>query len=168
MSEVRLHIDEDFNPKESETYIGLINIDRPPFHLVTISNMQQFSWEVGKTRIGESVGSLIRHLNKTQTRCIFLGVSKDDSIHNLVENAYKNSSNAETCIGPINSFLNQLAKTKTASPLTVFELMDFLKMNSLWNGTQSLNLNTEEISLEVYNRESVNKHVEGLKQNSLV
>jgi hypothetical protein len=85
----------------------------------------------------------------------------------LVEKAYKNSGEAETCIGPINDFLQQLAKTNTASPLTVFELMDFLKLNSLWKGTQCLNLNSEEINLEVYNRDSVNKHVEGLKNLEL-
>lgn len=167
MSEISIHIEGDFNPKPNETYIGLINIDRPPFHLVTISNLKQFSWEVGKTRIGEPVDSLIRHLNKDKTRCVFLSLSEDDSTYSLVENAYQNSFDSETCIGPINAFLNQIIKTQNVNPLTVFELMDFLKTNSLWNGTQGLNMASDEIKLEVYNRDSVNKHVQGLKNLEL-
>ena len=163
MSEIRIHIDGDFDPRPRETYIGLINIDRPPFHLITISDQKQFSWEIGRSRIGEPVDSLLRHLRKNQVRCIFLKVSEDSSLFDLVENSYRNSENVKTCIGPINSFLDTLNGRMDLKPLTIFELMDFLKANTLWTRTYGFNLNQEEIELEIYDRQVVDQHVEGLK-----
>jgi hypothetical protein len=163
MSKINIHINEAFDPKLNETYIGLINIDKPPFHLVTISNLKQFSWEVGKSRIGEPVDSLARHLNRNQTRNIFLRISEDLSILNQVENAYRNCQDAETCLDPINTFLREITKKVNGKPMTVFELMDFLKANSLWDCSFGLNLKVGEIKLKVYDRNTVNQHIERLK-----
>lgn len=163
MSEISIHIDGEFDPQPNETFIGLINIDRPPFHLVTISNMEQFSWEVEKSRIGEPVRTLIRHLNRNQTRSLFLKVSEDDTILSQVESAYRNSPDAKSCIDPINNFLLKIAKKTERNPLTVFELMDHFKTNSLWTKTYGLNLNEGAIKLNVYDRTIVDRHVEGLK-----
>ena len=166
MSEFRINIEEAFNPKPNETYIGLINIDRPPFHLVTIANLKQFSWEVEKSRIGESIDSLLRHLNKDGTRCVFLKISEDPSVYDHVEAAYRNSTNTQTCIDPINGFLNSLVKKRVKNPLTIFELMEFLNGQPNWTASFGLNLDSEEIKLEIYDRYAVNRHVRGLQQNS--
>ncbi len=163
MSDIRIHIDGDLDPKHNETYIGSINIDRPPFHLVTISNLKQFSWEVGRSRIGEPLETLVRHLKKNQTRCLFLKISENQTLFDAVENAYKNSYDAETCIGPINAFLNESCLNMDRQPLTVFELMDVLKANSIWNGSFGLNLNSDEIKLAKYDRKTVDRYVKGLK-----
>lgn len=164
MSDLRVSIEGEFRPEAGKTYIGLIGIDRIPFHLVTISDQKQFSWEVGKMRIAEPVEGLLRHLKLRNTPSLFLQVSGSENLHNQVESAYSRCSDYQTCVGPINAFVNSSLIELSSEPLTIFELIDQLNAHGLITAYFGLNTTQGEVQLNRYGRKEVEEYVGNLHQ----
>jgi hypothetical protein len=158
-SEMRLQLHGTFNPKSNETYIGLIDVSRIPFHLLVISGGKQYSWEVKKLRNGENVKTLIRHLDKKQSPSVFLKISESESTLALVEKAYSNPDSEETCIGPIIKLIKSLGVELNQTPLTIFELMNECDKPDFKTSAFGLNLNSDEVQLTQYSRDDVDEHL---------
>ena len=164
MSDLRVNIGREFSPEAGKTYIGLIGIDRIPFHLVTVSDQKQFSWEVGKMRLSEPVEGLLRHLKLRNTPSLFLEISGSENLVDEIESAYSRYTEYETCIGPINAFVSLGVIKLSAEPLTIFELIDQLEPQGSINGYFGLNTSQDEVQLNRYGRKEVEEYVGNLHQ----
>ena len=154
---MKLQIHGKFDPSSNETYIGLIDVNRIPYHLLVVSGGKQFSWKVKRPRIGENVKTLNRHLEKNGISCVFLRISEDDSTLRKVEDAYSTPKVESTCIGPILKLVNSLGVEFNHEPLTIFELIDELE-NANYR-TQVFGLNVEP---NEYSRSEVDQHISQL------
>lgn len=159
---MRVQIDGEFNPEAGKTYIGLIGIDRIPFHLITVSDQKQFSWEVGKMRIAEPVEGLLRHLKLKNTPSLFVEISGSENLHNQIESAYSQYTEYQTCIGPINAFINSSLIELSSEPRTIFELIDQLNAHELITGYFGLNTTQAVVQLNRYGRKEVEEHIRNL------
>lgn len=159
---MKLNFHGIFNPQPHETYIGLINIDRIPYHLLVVSGGKQFSWEVRKSRIGEDFKTLIRHLEARKTRCVFFRISEDPSIIEKVNQAYSTPEFESTCIGPILKLINSLGVEFKNEPLTIFELMDELAGADFHFQAFGLNIERVNFELREYSRTEVDEHISQL------
>lgn len=159
---MRVKLQGIFDPKANETFIGLIDINRIPYHLLVVSGGKQFSWEVRKPRIGESANSLLRHLNSRNIPSVFIRISEADSTFGKVEEAYLTPEEEETCIGPILKLVRSLGVEFQNLPLTIFKLLDELANANYQTQAFGLNIEPNDFELREYSRAEVDQHISQL------
>jgi hypothetical protein len=134
----------------------LIAIDKRPFHLAFISNLEYFSLSSSGVKLGIDVSVILNSLNRKSIPTLFipLTVNIDSRIVHLEYSKYKQLDKGQSCLTPIKKILATIDDSLSNCQYA-YDLIPLLYRRNLIEDTYSINFTQSSLELTKYGQEEI-------------